>query len=82
MLRAQLPLIGAGAGLAALAVGADRPCQACRRARSGAIARISAVVIATVVGGLAAPVWLGIAASASSGTGWPSALTVALASAR
>jgi len=55
-LRAQLPLLCAGAGLAALSVGA----AALPGLPAGPVAttvRIGAVVLATVVAGLAVPVW-------------------------
>ena len=58
VLRAQLPLLLAGVGLTALAVGAT----ALPRLTSGpgtAFIRTAAVVLAVIVAGLAVPVWLG-----------------------
>ena len=61
VLRAQLPLLAAGVGLTALAVGAAAlPCRPARRVRPLTLIRVSAVVlVAVAVAGLAVPVWLG-----------------------
>jgi hypothetical protein len=57
-LRAQLPLLGAGVGLTALAVGAaSLPGLAAGPGTT--IIRTAAVVLAAIVAGLAIPVWLG-----------------------
>jgi hypothetical protein len=58
VLRTQLPLLAAGAGLMALAVGAAAlpppPAGA-----TAAVFRVAAIVVAVVVAGLVVPAWLG-----------------------
>jgi hypothetical protein len=57
-LRAQLPLIGIGVGLTALAIGA----AALPGLPTGPVAtgiRVVAIILAAVAAGLAVPVWLG-----------------------
>jgi hypothetical protein len=58
VLRTQLPLLAAGVGLAALAVGAAAlpPLPA---GPVAALIRVAAIVIAVVVAGLVVPAWLG-----------------------
>jgi len=58
VLRTQLPLLAAGAGLTALAVGATAlpPLPA---GPAAALLRVAAIVIAVVVAGLVLPAWLG-----------------------
>jgi hypothetical protein len=58
VLRTQLPLLAAGAGLTALALGATAlpPLPA---GPAAALVRVAAIVIAVVVAGLVLPAWLG-----------------------
>jgi low affinity Fe/Cu permease len=58
VLRAQLPLLAAGAGLTALAVGAAA-LPGLAAGPGTALIRTAAVVLAAVVAGLAIPVWIG-----------------------
>jgi hypothetical protein len=58
VLRAQLPLLGAGVGLTALAVGAAA-LPGLPAGPGTALIRTTAVVLAAIVAGLALPVWLG-----------------------
>lgn len=58
VLRTQLPLLAAGVGLSALAVGA----AALPPLPSGpaeALIRVAAIVVAVVIAGLVVPAWLG-----------------------
>ena len=58
VLRAQLPLLAAGAGLTALAVGAAA-LPPLPSGPAAALLRVAAIVIAVVVAGLVLPAWLG-----------------------
>lgn len=58
VLRAQLPLLGAGVGLTALAVGAAA-LPGLPAGPGTALIRTTAIVLAAIVAGLALPVWLG-----------------------
>jgi hypothetical protein len=58
VLRAQLPLLGAGVGLLALAVGAAA-LPGLAAGPGTTFIRTAAVVLAAIVAGLAIPVWLG-----------------------
>ena len=58
VLRAQLPLLAAGVGLTALAVGAAA-LPRLTPGPSAALIRVAAVVIAVIVAGLVVPAWLG-----------------------
>lgn len=58
VVRAQLPLLAAGLGLTALAVGAAA-LPALPAGPAAAFIRVAAVVIAVVVGALVVPAWLG-----------------------
>jgi hypothetical protein len=58
VLRAQLPLVAAGFGLTALAVGAAA-LPPLPGGSAAALLRVAAVVIAVVVAGLVVPAWLG-----------------------
>lgn len=57
-LRAQLPLLGIGVGLTALAIGVAA-LPGLPAGPTAALVRAAAVVVAIVVAGLAVPVWLG-----------------------
>jgi hypothetical protein len=58
VLRTQLPLLAAGAGLIALAVGATA-LPSLPAGPAVALVRVAAIVIAVVVAGLVVPAWLG-----------------------
>ncbi len=57
VLRGQLPLLGIGAGLTALSVGAAA-LPGLPPGSAGAVVRIAAAIIAVVAAGLTVPVWL------------------------